>query len=105
MTPMVAIGLLAAYLLLCVEVYLATYCLSTFKMSFARVGPTELRMLLALGNAATVWLHPDPHVVIAGVSGRLFDVAGLAATIGLVMAFIAAAVQNTRRLYQAEPRM
>ena len=105
MTPTVALGLLAAYLLLCIEVYLATYCLSTFRMSFARVGPTELRILLALGNAATMWLHPDPHVVIAGVSARLFDVAGLLAIVGLVISFIVAAVQNTRRLYLAEPRV
>lgn len=105
MTPIVALGLLAAYLLLCIEVYLATYCLSTFRMSFARVGPTELRILLALGNAATIWLHPDPHVVIAGVSARLFDVAGLLAIVGLVISFIVAAAQNTRRLYLAEPRV
>ncbi len=105
MTPIVALGLLAAYLLLCIEVYLATYCLSTFRMSFARVGPTELRILLALGNAATIWLHPDPHVVIAGASARLFDVAGLLAIVGLVISFIVAAVQNTRRLYLAEPRV
>jgi len=105
MTPIVALGLLAAYLLLCIEVYLATYCLSTFRMSFARVGPTELRILLALGNAATIWWHPDPHVVIAGVSARLFDVAGLFAIVGLVVSFVVAAVQNTRRLYLAEPRV
>ncbi len=105
MTPIVALGLLAAYLLLCIEVYLATYCLGTFRMSFARVGPTELRILLALGNAATIWLHPDPHVVIAGASARLFDVAGLLAIVGLVISFIVAAVQNTRRLYLAEPRV
>jgi hypothetical protein len=34
---------------------------------------------------------------------RLFDVGGLVAVIGLVIAFAAASVRNTRVLYQAEP--
>lgn len=103
MTPLVALGLLAAYLLLCIEVYLATYCLSTFRMSFFKVGPTELRILLALGNAATFFLHPDPHVVILGVPARLFDVAGVFAIGGLLTAFVSSVVRNTRTLYRAEP--
>lgn len=103
MTPLVAFGVLAAYLLLCVEVYLATYCLSTFRMSFFKVGPTELRILLALGNAATFFFHPDPHVTVFGVPARLFDVAGVLATGGLVLAFVLSVIRNTRTLYRAEP--
>jgi archaetidylinositol phosphate synthase len=103
MTPLVAFGVLAAYLLLCVEVYLATYCLSTFRMSFFKVGPTELRILLALGNAATFFFHPDPHVTVFGVPARLFDVAGVLATAGLVLAFVLSVIRNTRTLYRAEP--
>lgn len=102
-TPIVALALLASYLLLCVEVYLATYTLGTFTMSFFKVGPTELRMLLALGNAATFFLHPDPHVQILGVDARLFDVAGLLAVAGLLMAFVVAVVGRTITLYRLEP--
>lgn len=103
MTPLIALGVMAAYLLLCIEVYLATYCLSTFRMSFFKVGPTELRILLALGNAATFFLHPDPHVTVFGVPARLFDVAGVLATAGLVLAFVLSVIRNTRTLYRAEP--
>jgi len=103
MTPLIALGVMAAYLLLCIEVYLATYCLSTFRMSFFKVGPTELRILLALGNAATFFFHPDPHVTVLGLSARLFDVAGVLAIFGLVLAFVLSVVQNTRTLYRAEP--
>lgn len=103
MTPIIALGVLAAYLLLCVEVYLATYCLSTFRMSFFKVGPTELRIILALGNAATVFVHPDPHVHIFGLHARLFDVAGLVIIAGLVTAFVSTVIRNTQTLYRAEP--
>src|SRR6266516_6932776 len=46
MSPLVALGLLTAYLMLCVETFLATHALGTFTMSYFKVGPTELRILL-----------------------------------------------------------
>src|SRR5690242_2165414 len=52
MSPFVAIGLLIAYLLLSIEIYLASYTLGDFKISYFKMGPTELRILLAIGNIA-----------------------------------------------------
>src|SRR5207344_1100695 len=41
---------LAAYYLLVVEISLATHARGTFKLAFLKVGPTELRILLAMGT-------------------------------------------------------
>ena len=54
----IAMALLVAYLLVSGETFLATAVSGVFKMSFAGVGPTELRILLAVG---TVALRRDPH--------------------------------------------
>ncbi len=59
MTPIVALVLLVAYLLVSGEVFLATAVHHVFRMSFAGFGPTELRIVLAIG---TVALFRDPHV-------------------------------------------
>ncbi|MEW6319759.1 MAG: CDP-alcohol phosphatidyltransferase family protein [Acidobacteriota bacterium] len=101
LSPLVAAVFLAAYLLVCVEVYLATYCLASFRMSFAGIGPTELRLLVAAGNVSA---YVDPVVRPFGVPLRLFDLgAGLgAAALGLVFAW--SAVRNGRRLFREEPR-
>src|SRR6202521_5503303 len=48
----IAAAMLTAFLLLSIETYLATYTLGTFRLSFALFGPTEIRILIALGNAA-----------------------------------------------------
>src|ERR1019366_7256487 len=45
MTPSVAYAFLIVYLLLSIEVYLATYTVGTFHLSFWSFGPTELRIL------------------------------------------------------------
>jgi archaetidylinositol phosphate synthase len=101
MHPLVALAVLIGYLLVSSESYLATHASGVFRMSFLGFGPTELRLLLiagALKAAHSPWVSP------AGVdSVRLFDLGGIIAAAGLAIAFIAAAAQNTRALYAAEP--
>src|SRR4051812_42337329 len=43
-------ALLVAYLMLSIEVYLATYALGTFHLAYAGCGPTELRIVLIAAN-------------------------------------------------------
>jgi archaetidylinositol phosphate synthase len=67
----IALGMFIAFLMLSVEVYLAACTLGTFRLSFAKLGPTEIRILLALGNAG-LWFYPDARIF--GSSYRVFDV-------------------------------
>ena len=100
MTPLVALGLLIGYLMLSAETYLATHACGTFRLSLLKVGPTELRILLAIG---TVYLLYKPWVVVAGGLYRLFDVGGVVAIVGMALALTFAVARNTRALYCAEP--
>src|ERR1700746_2050602 len=61
MSPMIAVALLVMFLLLSIQSYLATYALGEFRMSFWRFGPTELRILLAMGSAA-LFFRPMVHI-------------------------------------------
>jgi archaetidylinositol phosphate synthase len=102
MHPFVAMGVLAAYLLVAAESYLATHAIGVFKISFVGFGPTELRIVLAIGALAVAkdaWISSGP---LAGM--RVFDVGGVVAFGGLMFAFIARAVQHTRLLAAAEER-
>ena len=64
-------GFLICYLLLSIEMYLATYTIGTFHLSYWQLGPTELRILLSIGNLFALW---SPHAIIAGREFLLFDV-------------------------------
>jgi phosphatidylglycerophosphate synthase len=100
MTPFIAMALLIAYFMLSIEIYLATYCLAVFRLSFWGVGPTELRLVLAAG---TIALLSDPRVEVLGHSYRLFDVGGAVATVGIVITLLVSIARNVRILYRAEP--
>ena len=102
MTPAIALAFLVAYLLVAGEVFLATAVRGVFTMSFAGIGPTELRILLAIG---TVALMGDPRVELGALGQmRLFDVGGLVAIAGLAFALSVAVVRNTVALARLEPR-
>jgi archaetidylinositol phosphate synthase len=100
MTPFVAMALLIAYFMLSIEIYLATYCLTVFRLSFWGVGPTELRLVLAAGTLA---LLSDPKVSVMGQHYRLFDVGGAVATAGVAVTLLVSVARNIRILYHAEP--
>jgi phosphatidylglycerophosphate synthase len=100
MTAHVALALLAAYFLVSAETFLATHTVHVFRLSFAGIGPTELRILLAIG-AVAVFLHPFSD--IGGQRYLLLDVSGVIAVAGLVAVFLLSSLRNTRALYRAEP--
>lgn len=101
MSPLLAVAVLATYLLVSAESYLATHAAGVFRMSFMGFGPTELRLLIMAGALRAA---ASPFVPVAGVGHvRLFDVGGVVAVAGLLAAFTVSCVRNTRALYQAEP--
>jgi phosphatidylglycerophosphate synthase len=97
--PAVAIGMLVAFLLLSIEVFLATYTLGAFHLSFWGFGPTEIRILLAVGNAVLL-VHPYARIV--GQTYLLFDVGGVIASAGMFGMFIFSALKHTAQLYREE---
>lgn len=100
MSPLLALGLLVAYLMVAAEEYLSTHVQSVFHLSFLRIGPTELRIILAIG---TVYLLHKPWVQLGAIGVfRLFDVGGIVAIAGLVLKLVVSAVRNSRALYLAE---
>lgn len=101
MSPLVAMALLVAFLLLAIEVYLATYTIGSFHLSFFNLGPTEIRIILAIGNIALYVRGPWAH--LHGRTFLLFDVGAVVASIGMGIMFFYAAIKHTVQLYREEP--
>jgi archaetidylinositol phosphate synthase len=97
MHPVIVIGLLIGFLLLSIQSYLATYAIGEFHLSFWRFGPTELRILLSIGNlAAFRWAWVDHGHY------RLFDVGGAVGLVVMAAMLIVITLKNTVRLYREE---
>ncbi len=101
MSPVAALLLLAAYLMVSAEAYLATHACGVFRVSLLKVGPTELRILLAVGTLRL--LTNGSEVELFGSTWLLFDVGGVVAAAGLLGALAFSAIRNGLALYRAEP--
>jgi phosphatidylglycerophosphate synthase len=95
-----ATAFLLAYYLLTIEIALATHALGTFRISYWKFGPTELRILLAAG---TLQLLRSPWSTIGEHRLLLFDIGAAIAAIAVLLTFVVSAVRNTTTLYRLEP--
>jgi archaetidylinositol phosphate synthase len=96
----VAIAMLIAFLLLSSESYLATYTLSCFQLSQGIFGPTEIRILLIIGNLAL--LH-NPYCTVLHHQMLLFDLGGTIAAVGMSAIAILVTARHTAQLFREEP--
>lgn len=98
----VGLAVVIAYLILSINVYLETHVFEEFAFGYAYLGPTEARVILILLNTAAILGGALPFRV-AGIDFTLFDVAGIAAALGMLALLAARAGANLRRLGRLEP--
>jgi phosphatidylglycerophosphate synthase len=95
----VAAAMLVAFLMVSIEVYLATYTLGRFELSYGLFGPTEIRIALCIGNVVLLY---KPWVHLAGRTLRLYDVGGVIAAAIMLAIMVVSAVKHTAQLYREE---
>ena len=97
----IAAGMLVGFYVLSIESFLATYTIGRFHLSHGLLGPTEVRILLAVGNAVA---FTHPYAEIGGRTFLLFDVGGAIALAGMAAMALVTAARHTVALYRAETR-
>ena len=99
MTWTIALAVLVVYFLISIDVYLATYTIGTFKLSFYKFSPTELRILLAFGNIRAL-SHPTANIF--GDRYLFFDIGAVVAITLMAVVLVVSVTRNTITLYRAE---
>jgi archaetidylinositol phosphate synthase len=90
----VGLAIVVAYLILSINTYLETHAFGVFTLGYGRLGPTEARVLLIAINT----------LLVLGVPGfGLLDVLGIGLAAAMLVALIARARGNLRRLAELEP--
>ena len=99
MSERIAAGVLIVFLMLAINSYLTAYALGVFKISQWKMGPTEMRLLLIIGN---IFLIYRPHTRIRGHVYLLYDVGGVVSIIGMAFILVFLSIQNTHTLYELD---
>ena len=87
---------LIAYLMLSVHTFLKTYVDDVFQISFGKLGPTEVRVIIILINSAAFFLKNPKIGAVFGLQLTLFDVL-LAIVAGLLFIIFTNAMVSTSR--------
>jgi len=95
----IALGLVVVYLALSINVYLESSVFGVFKISYGRIGPTEVRLLLILLNTLLLFF-PGPHSLVANVANWTLAVI----LTGMVALFVGRFTRNLYRLAKLEPQ-
>jgi len=99
MSERVAAVVLVIFLMLAINSYLAAYALGIFKISQWKMGPTEIRLLLIIGN---LYLIHNAHAKLFGRRFLLFDVGGVISAAAMAAILIVSSIKNTHALYELE---
>src|SRR6266851_3936718 len=99
MSERVAAALLIVFFMLAINSYLAAYALGVFKISQWKMGPTEMRLVLMIGN---LYLLHSSHTHLFGHRFLLFDVGGVVSIIAMATMLVFSSIKNTHALYELE---
>lgn len=99
MSIVVGAALLSTYFLLSINSYLAAHALGRFQISFLGFSPTELRILLAIGNIVLLF---KPMVTVFGHTLPLMDVGGAVGSVIMLAVALGSIARNTHQLYGLE---
>jgi archaetidylinositol phosphate synthase len=95
----IAAGMLLCFYALSIESYLATYTTGRFHLSHGIFGPTEIRILLIVGN---ILVRTHPYTSLGGRHLLVFDVGGVVGIAAMAVMVLSAAVRQTVILYREE---
>ncbi len=98
-SPALAAVVLVCYLMISIDSYLAAHALGEFRLSYFRLGPTELRLLLVAGNLVAI---QRPWTRVLGEPHRLFDLGGAVAAAVMALVLVVSIARNTLTLYRQE---
>ena len=100
MSERIALAFLVALFLALINTFLMTHVLDEFRISFWKLSPTELRLVLIGGN---LFLFSRPHVTVLGTAYPLFDIGAMVGIVVLTVVVVASSLLTIRKLYLLEP--
>lgn len=97
----VALLAVIGYLLLSIHVYIRTYVMGVFRISYYKIGPTELRVILVLFNTA-MFFFGIPKVNLYSISFTMYDILTMVATGIVFLLFIVFSIQGAIQLLKSD---
>jgi len=93
---------LVGYLLMSVLVYVRTYVDGVFKISYAKIGPTEMRLIAMIANTV-VYFVGNPVLELPSGTVSIYNLIGMTIAAALAIAFVVSTIIQAREYAQVDP--
>lgn len=106
-----AMLVLVCYLLMSIYVYISAHLKGEFKLSYAKLGPTEFRVLAAVVNTVLIYVTPireftlDITLLGRGFSLSLLDLVSIAVILVLLVSLVVNFFKDAKDYARLEPRI
>lgn len=100
----IALFILAGYLVMSIYTYLSTIVLDEFKLTYAKLGPTEVRLILIAVYILYIYNPwPDVMVPVAGMEWTVYDCIGALVAVILFSIYICTLAVDLKKLAKQDP--
>jgi len=105
----IAIGCYLLYLMLTINVSINAHLKSEFKLTYAKLGPTEFRAIVAIGLIALMYIPMKNSIVTTlqimgdSVNFRVFDIFGLVILAILLVIYVVTVISDLREYARIDP--
>ncbi|MFN2158960.1 MAG: CDP-alcohol phosphatidyltransferase family protein [Anaerolineales bacterium] len=94
--------LFIGYLMMSVLVYVRTCVKGEFVISYAGLGPTEMRVLAIIANTL-FFFFGNPILTITGIELTVFDIVGFIIALALLVVFLISSYSQAKELARIDP--
>lgn len=93
---------LIGYLLMSILVYVRTYSEGVFKISYAKLGPTEMRLMAMIANTF-IYFVGNPVLELPFGTVSVYDLFGMSIAAALGVAFVVSTIKQARKFAKLDP--
>ena len=105
----IALLVLVAYLILSIYVYISAHLKNEFKLTYAKMGPTELRVIVIIVNTLYFFIRPFQEFAVNfrlfgyDVSLGIMDIVGILVLIALIIVYLNSLRVDAREYAKIDP--
>lgn len=100
----VALLIMGGYLCLSIYTYISTIIIDEFRLTYGKLGPTEVRLILIAVNTLYIYAPwRETHYAIGGQQWSAFDLIGVAVSVILFTLYATQFASDRRKLAVKDP--
>ena len=105
----IALLVLVAYLILSIYVYISAHLKNEFKLTYAKMGPTELRVIVIIVNTLYFFIRPFQEFAVNfrlfgyDVSLGIMDIVGIIVLIALIIVYLNSLRKDAQEYAKQDP--